>query len=107
MAGKTVEEATEHALDQLGVALGDAEVIVVDEPRPGSSGVSGSRPGCGPACVRSGHGPVVSARGATAAVGVAAADPAKVVRAAARAGSAAEPPPALQGRRPPAGGAAE
>ena len=38
MAGKTVEEATEQALDQLGVALGDAEVIVVDEPKTGLFG---------------------------------------------------------------------
>jgi spoIIIJ-associated protein len=38
VAGKTVEEATEQALDQLGVALGDAEVIVVDEPKTGLFG---------------------------------------------------------------------
>ena len=38
MAGKTVEEATEQALDQLGVAVGDAEVIVVDEPKTGLFG---------------------------------------------------------------------
>ena len=38
MAGKTVEEATERALDQLGVAVGDAEVIVVDEPKTGLFG---------------------------------------------------------------------
>ena len=38
MAGKTVEEATEQALDQLGVAAGDAEVIVVDEPKTGLFG---------------------------------------------------------------------
>jgi spoIIIJ-associated protein len=38
VAGKTIEEATEHALDQLGVAPGDAEVIVVSEPRPGLFG---------------------------------------------------------------------
>jgi spoIIIJ-associated protein len=38
VAGKTVEEATERALDQLGVALGDAEVIVVDEPKTGLFG---------------------------------------------------------------------
>ena len=38
MAGKTVEEATEHALDQLGVAVGDAEVIVVSEPKTGLFG---------------------------------------------------------------------
>lgn len=38
MAGKTVEEATEQALDQLGVAEGDAEVIVVSEPKTGLFG---------------------------------------------------------------------
>ena len=38
MAGKTVEEATEQALDQLGVAVGDAEVIVVSEPKTGLFG---------------------------------------------------------------------
>ncbi len=38
MAGKSVEEATEQALDQLGVAVGDAEVIVVSEPKTGLFG---------------------------------------------------------------------
>ena len=38
MAGKTVEEATEQALHQRGVAVGDAEVIVVDEPKTGLFG---------------------------------------------------------------------
>ncbi len=38
MAGKSVEEATERALDQLGVAVGDAEVIVVSEPKTGLFG---------------------------------------------------------------------
>ena len=38
VAGKTVEEATEQALDQLGVAAGDAEIIVVDEPKTGLFG---------------------------------------------------------------------
>ncbi len=38
VAGKTVEEATEQALDQLGVAVGDAEVIVVSEPKTGLFG---------------------------------------------------------------------
>ena len=38
MAGKTVEDATERALDQLGVAVGDAEVIVVSEPKTGLFG---------------------------------------------------------------------
>lgn len=38
VAGKTVEEATEHALDQLGVGPGDAEVIVVNEPKMGLFG---------------------------------------------------------------------
>jgi len=37
-AGKTVEEATEQALDQLGVAASDAEVIVVTEPKAGLFG---------------------------------------------------------------------
>jgi spoIIIJ-associated protein len=38
VAGKTVDEATEHALDQLGVGPGDAEVIVVNEPKMGLFG---------------------------------------------------------------------
>jgi len=38
VAGKTVEDATERALDQLGVAVGDAEVIVVSEPKTGLFG---------------------------------------------------------------------
>ena len=38
MAGKSVEEATERALDQLGVAVGDAEVIVLSEPKTGLFG---------------------------------------------------------------------
>jgi len=36
--GKTVDEATEQALDQLGVAFGDAEIILVSEPKPGLFG---------------------------------------------------------------------
>jgi spoIIIJ-associated protein len=38
VAGKTIEEATELALDQLGVAVGDAEVIVLTEPKTGLFG---------------------------------------------------------------------
>jgi spoIIIJ-associated protein len=38
VAGKTVDEATDRALDQLGVAVGDAEVIVVSEPKAGLFG---------------------------------------------------------------------
>ncbi len=38
MAGKSIEEATEQALDQLGVAVGDAEVIVVSQPKTGLFG---------------------------------------------------------------------
>ena len=38
VAGKTVEEATEQALDQLGVSLEDAEVDVVNEPKMGLFG---------------------------------------------------------------------
>ena len=38
VAAKTVEEATESALDQLGVAVGDAEVIVLAEPKAGLFG---------------------------------------------------------------------
>jgi spoIIIJ-associated protein len=38
VAAKTVEEATESALDQLGVAEGDAEVIVLAEPKAGLFG---------------------------------------------------------------------
>jgi spoIIIJ-associated protein len=36
--GRTVEEAVGHALDELGVDQGDAEVEVLDEPRPGLFG---------------------------------------------------------------------
>lgn len=35
---KTVEEAKNQALDQLGVAEDDAEIVVLDEPRPGLFG---------------------------------------------------------------------
>ncbi len=38
VAGKTIAEATELALDQLGVAESDAEVIVVTEPKTGLFG---------------------------------------------------------------------
>ena len=38
VAGRTVEEATEQALDQLGVGPGDAEIIVVTEPKMGLFG---------------------------------------------------------------------
>jgi spoIIIJ-associated protein len=38
VAGKTVDEATEQALDQLGVGPGDAEIIVVNEPKMGLFG---------------------------------------------------------------------
>ena len=38
VAGKTIAEATELALDQLGVAVGDAEVIGVTEPKTGLFG---------------------------------------------------------------------
>jgi spoIIIJ-associated protein len=38
VAGKTVQEATEQALDQLGVSLDDAEVDVVNEPKMGLFG---------------------------------------------------------------------
>ncbi len=38
MAGKTVDEATEHALEQLGVAATDAEVVVLTEPKVGLFG---------------------------------------------------------------------
>ena len=48
MAEKTVEEATERALDQLGVAVGDAEVIVVSEPKTGLFGRMRGRRGYGP-----------------------------------------------------------
>jgi spoIIIJ-associated protein len=38
VAGKTVDEATEHALDKLGVAAADAEVVVLNEPKIGLFG---------------------------------------------------------------------
>jgi spoIIIJ-associated protein len=36
--GRTIDEAKEHALDQLGVAEDDAEFEVLEEPRPGLFG---------------------------------------------------------------------
>lgn len=39
MTGKTVEEAVEAALDRLGVAETDAEVVVVEEPKSGVFGL--------------------------------------------------------------------
>ena len=36
--GKSVDEATQAALAELGVASGDAEVVVVSEPKPGLFG---------------------------------------------------------------------
>lgn len=36
--GKTLEQAKEAALEQLGVAEGDAEFVVIQEPRPGLFG---------------------------------------------------------------------
>jgi spoIIIJ-associated protein len=39
MIGKTVEEAVEAALEQLGVAEKDAEIVVVEEPRSGMFGL--------------------------------------------------------------------
>jgi spoIIIJ-associated protein len=39
MTGKTVEEAVEAALDQLGVAEADAEVVVVEEPKSAMFGL--------------------------------------------------------------------
>ncbi|HEX4538960.1 MAG TPA: RNA-binding cell elongation regulator Jag/EloR [Acidimicrobiales bacterium] len=38
VAGKTIEEATEQALEQLGVGPDDAEVVVVNEPKMGLFG---------------------------------------------------------------------
>ena len=38
VTGKTVQEATEQALDRLGVAADDAEVIVLNEPKMGLFG---------------------------------------------------------------------
>ena len=45
MTGRTVEEAVEAALDQLGVAETDAEIVVVEEPKSGMFGLrrSGAR----------------------------------------------------------------
>ncbi len=38
ITAKTVDAARDAALDQLGVALDDAEIDVVEEPRPGLFG---------------------------------------------------------------------
>src|ERR1700677_5035547 len=40
--GRTVQEATEHALDQLGVDESDAEVVVLEESRSGFLGLGRS-----------------------------------------------------------------
>jgi len=39
MTGRTVEEAVEAALDQLGVAETDAEIVIVEEPKSGMFGL--------------------------------------------------------------------
>ena len=44
MTGRTVEEAVEAALDQLGVAEIDAEIVIVEEPRSGMFGLRRSGP---------------------------------------------------------------
>ena len=46
--GKTVDEAKELALDQLGVDAKDAEFELVEEPKSGLSVAPGERRGCGP-----------------------------------------------------------
>lgn len=38
ITAKTVAEATQRALDQLGVTESDAEIVIVEEPRPGLFG---------------------------------------------------------------------
>ncbi|MGD0983272.1 MAG: RNA-binding cell elongation regulator Jag/EloR [Acidimicrobiales bacterium] len=45
MTGRTVEEAVEAALEQLGVAEADAEIVIVEEPKSGMFGLrrSGAR----------------------------------------------------------------
>ena len=45
MTGRTVEEAIEAALEQLGVAETDAEIVIVEEPKSGMFGLrrSGAR----------------------------------------------------------------
>ena len=45
MTGRTVEEAVEAALEQLGVAETDAEIVIVEEPKSGMFGLrrSGAR----------------------------------------------------------------
>ena len=51
--GKTVEEAKDAALDQLGVDEQDAEFEVVEEPKTGPVRPDcGARRGCGPGCGR-------------------------------------------------------
>jgi len=45
MTGRTVEEAIQAALDQLGVAETDTEIVIVEEPKSGMFGLrkSGAR----------------------------------------------------------------
>src|SRR5271155_2592700 len=57
--GRTVQEATEHALDQLGVDENDAEVVVLEESRSGFLGLGRAdariRARVRPAARRAGH----------------------------------------------------
>ena len=48
ITAKTVDEAQELALDQLGVDEQDAEFEVLEEPKAGFFGRSAPRPGSGP-----------------------------------------------------------
>ena len=43
-AAKTVEEAIEQGLQELGVSIGDVDVMVVEEGSKGLFGLFGSRP---------------------------------------------------------------
>ena len=49
---RTLEEAKDLALDQLGVAADDAEFEILAEPKPGCSVGSAARPGFGPGFAR-------------------------------------------------------
>ena len=59
--GRTVADAKEAALDQLGVDESDAEFEVLEEPRSGLFGRVRSERGSGPGCGRPALGPRSSA----------------------------------------------
>ena len=54
--GRTIEDAKESALDQLGVDESEAEFEVLEQPRTGLFGRTGERLASGPGCAPPGPG---------------------------------------------------